>query len=395
MDGARLFERNIRLHYIISALMWGRFFVPVLALFYIASQVPLDQFAIIMSVFALATLIFEIPSGVLADILGKKKTLLISRSLYVIEIILIAFFNGFWVFLIAKIISGIGVSLSSGTTDALLYDSLKRLGKEKDYKKISGKTKTITNISMAVVFIIGAFMFSLNSKLPAYCSLPLIFIGFLLTFGITEPYKNTKNFTITNYNKHFWSSLREFFSQKKLIYFALYSFIIGSVISITLSLSAAYLDQIMIPVAFIGMVNFVSSLISAYSSKKADDIERKIGSVKSLFLIQFLILLSVLLIALMIKGYGILFLFIISFASGLYAVIISDYLNQNLNSENRTTMISINNFFENLGVFILFPIIGLYSKSVGLGATYMLFGVFISMYVLLINVYMFSKRRHS
>ena len=59
--------------------MWGRFFIPVLALFYIASQVSLEQFTIIMAVFAFSTLILEIPTGVIADLLGKRKTLLISR----------------------------------------------------------------------------------------------------------------------------------------------------------------------------------------------------------------------------------------------------------------------------------------------------------------------------
>ena len=96
-----------------------------------------------MSVFAFTTLILEVPTGVLADLLGKKKTLLISRLFYVVEIFIIAFFNGFWPFLIAKVISGIGVSLSSGTESALLYDTLKRLKKEKDYKKISGKKSFI------------------------------------------------------------------------------------------------------------------------------------------------------------------------------------------------------------------------------------------------------------
>ncbi len=132
----KLMERNIKLQYLIGSLMWGRFFIPVIALFYIASQVTLEQFTIIFSIFALATLILEIPSGVVADILGKKKTLLLSRALYVIEVYILTFHNGFLLFLIAKIISGFGVSLSSGTSSALLYDTLKKLKRErKNIKK--------------------------------------------------------------------------------------------------------------------------------------------------------------------------------------------------------------------------------------------------------------------
>ena len=84
MNNKQYFERNIKLNYIIGSLMWGRFFIPILALFYIASQVTLEQFTIIMAVFAFSTFVLEIPTGVIADLLGKKKALLISRAMYVI-----------------------------------------------------------------------------------------------------------------------------------------------------------------------------------------------------------------------------------------------------------------------------------------------------------------------
>ena len=72
--------------------MWARFFVPILALFYIASQVTIEQFAIIMAVFSFTTLVLEIPAGVMADLLGKKRTLLISRFMCIVEICLFMLF---------------------------------------------------------------------------------------------------------------------------------------------------------------------------------------------------------------------------------------------------------------------------------------------------------------
>ena len=209
--------------------MWGRFFVPILALFYIASQVSLSQFTLIMSVFSLSILILEIPTGVLADLFGKKRTLLLSRFCYVIEIFLIAFFNGFWIFLVAKIISGAGVSLSSGTNSALLYDTLKKQGREKEHKRISGTLETVTSISMAFVFIIGAFLFSINYKLPAIVSLPLISLGFILTFFLKEPYKPKKSLTIKNSWNHLIKSLILFSKSDFMKYIALFSlfFLLG------------------------------------------------------------------------------------------------------------------------------------------------------------------------
>ena len=54
--------------------MWGRFFIPVLALFYVASQVTLPEFGVIMAAFALVILLLEIPTGIVADFLGTPSS---------------------------------------------------------------------------------------------------------------------------------------------------------------------------------------------------------------------------------------------------------------------------------------------------------------------------------
>jgi MFS family permease len=373
----RVFERNISLSYIIGALLWGRFFLPVLALFYIASQVSLPEFAIIFSVFSLAILLLEIPTGVVADLIGKKNTLLLSRAMYIIEIALIAFFNGFWVFLIAKIISGIGVSLGSGTNSALIYDSLKRIGKEKEHKKVAGKLSFISNISMAFVFVIGAYLFSLSPKLPAICSIPLITLGFILTFFLREPYEPVRTFTLSNSWLHLKEGIGFFAKQRYLKFLAFFTFVIGSIIDIILNISSAYFKEVMIPLSLMGAVAFISSMLAAYSSKKAHYIERILGEKKSFVVIQIAIIAASLLMSLIVPYYGILFYFIVQFTQGFYDVIISDYTNRHVNTSHRATMLSINNMFNSLGIFVLFPIVGYLIKSYSMGLSLVSIGVFL------------------
>lgn len=375
----KYFERNITLNYIIGALMWGRFFIPVLALFYIASQVNLEQFSIIMAVFALSTLILEIPTGVIADLLGKKKTLLISRAMYVIEILILIFFNGFWPFLIAKVISAIGVSFGSGTNQALLYDSLKKLNREEEHKKISGKANTISKVSMAFVFIVGAYLFSLNYKLPAIASLPLIILGFVLTFFLKEPYISDKKLNMENSLSHLTEGLKFFKNSYYLKYLAFFTLLIGSVISIMLSISSKYFEAVLIPIALIGLVSFVMSLLAAYSSKRAHRLEEQLGERKSIFTITVLTFLSVFLMSFLMPYIGILFFLVLSLVQGFYKVIIGDYVNRHVESSHRATMLSINNMFDNIGITFLFPLIGFYNKTSGLGQTLFWFSIFILM----------------
>lgn len=197
-----MMEHNIRLIKWNAALMWGRFFVPVLALFYVASQVSLGEFSIIMSIFALTLLVFEVPSGVVADLLGKKNALLLSRGLLLVEVFILATSNGFWFFLVAKIISGIGVSLNSGTDESLLYDTLKKLDRTKEYKSILGERSMYAYLSQAITFIIGAFIFTINYKLPAYLSLIPMIVCIFLNFKLIEPYPSKTKVNLKNSTEH-------------------------------------------------------------------------------------------------------------------------------------------------------------------------------------------------
>jgi len=387
-------KRNIPIMYATSALSWGRFFIPVLALFYIASQVSLQELSIIFSVFALATLIFEVPSGVIADLLGKKKTLLISRAFYILEIFLIAFFNGFWIFLIAKIASGIGVSLTSGTGDALIYDTLKKQGREKEHKRISGILYMITGTSMAFVFIIGAFLFTINYKLPAIASLPLVILAFILTFFLEEPYKNNKKVNSKNSFKHLKEAFRDFYKSSYVKYIAFFSMFVFISVQIIFPLVSAYLNLIKIPIYLIGFISFLSAMSTVYASKKAHKIENKLGERNSLLLMGLFSIVTVFLFSITIPYLGILFYFMISFIWGFYLVLINDYINKSIKTSHRATMISIKNFFNNLGVFILFPLIGYLIATQSMSFAFSILGFIVLGGFILIELLWFRKSKN-
>ena len=357
------FERNIKLSYAISSLSWVRFFIPVLALFYIASQVPIEQFAIIMSVYSLTIVLLEVPSGVIADILGKKKTLAAAMLMFIIELGIVSFFNGFFPFLIAKIISGIGASIFSGTNEALLYDTLKRLKREKEYKKISGKLGMIDNITKACVFILGAFLFAYNNKLPATLSLPFNILGFMLVLFLKEPYRSGKKLRLRTSYEHMKEGLAYFKGYDYIKYIVFFSLPVGATLNMMLSMSSAYFAQISIPVSLIGILAFASSMITALSYRKAHALEERIGEKKSLMIIQLLLISGVLLSSLMIPYVGFLFYLLFAVVNGFSPVVTRDYFNKHVKTSHRATMISIRRLFENVGVFLFFPILGQITKT--------------------------------
>lgn len=377
--------------------MWARFYIPIIALFYIASQVSIEQFSIIMAVFALVTLLLEIPSGVIADLLGKKNTLIIATILYLIELVIVSFANGFWPFLIAKIISGIGVSLASGTGAALLYDSLKKVGRTNEHKKISGTQFMIRYISMGIVFIIGAYLFTISTKLPALISIPFVSIGLILLFFIKEPFKPLNNFNFKNSISHFKEGFYFFKCNNSLKTFAFLSLIVGASITITQASSSIYFEKILIPVYAIGIIAFIASAITAFVSKKSYSIEKAFGEKYSIYFIQGSSFLTLILFSFMSPYIGVIFYFFISAIQGFYEVTINHYVNEKINSEHRATMLSINNFFVHAGIFVLFPLFGFITQRsemnyafLSLAAIFLIYNVILYLFS---NILKFKHKR--
>jgi MFS family permease len=338
-----------------------------------------------MAVFSLTILLLEIPSGVLADLIGKKKTLLIARFLYIIEIAIMAFGNGFWPFLIAKILSGIGTSMTSGTTSAFLYDTLKRMNREKDYVKISGTVWAITNTSMAFVFITGAWLFTIDNKLPAILSLPLVTLGWILTFFTEEPYPPKAKLTVSNSWKHLKEGLTYTWNHKYLKYLILFSLPIGTTAAILMNTTSAYYEAIGVPVAFIGTIAFANSIISAITGKKVHKIE-KLTDRQMLRLIEIIMITSIFLLALMKPYIGIIFYFGIFISFGLYMVLVDHITQKHIETSHRATVTSIKNMAENVGIFMLFPIFG-YIAKINMQSAITVLGTFMLVYAIVLYFY--------
>ena len=126
------------------------------------------------SVYHIVSLLFEIPSGMAADLLGRKKTLVFGGMLVVSSSLLMAFAPNLFFICFAMGLNALSNTMFSGTNTALVYDSLKQAGRTEDYIKISANS---SQISMAA----NAFG-SLASTLEQF----LHFTGFYLLSALFE-----------------------------------------------------------------------------------------------------------------------------------------------------------------------------------------------------------------
>ena len=92
----------------------------------------LAQIGLAEGTFHLVSLLCEVPSGMAADLLGRRRTLVGSGALWMASALAMAFAPGFGLICAAMGLRALGYNLVSGTQEALTYDSLKTAGRERE-----------------------------------------------------------------------------------------------------------------------------------------------------------------------------------------------------------------------------------------------------------------------
>ncbi len=126
--------RNIPLFIAFRVLFSARFYYPVLGVLFLDLGLTLDQYALLNVAWAVAIVTLEVPSGALADVIGRRRMVVLAALLMVVEMLLFAFAPAgplLFLFLLAnRVFSGAAEASASGADEALAYDSRPSPGSE-------------------------------------------------------------------------------------------------------------------------------------------------------------------------------------------------------------------------------------------------------------------------
>ena len=178
MDPQQRAERNLSAFTAFRAFFSARFYYPVYALIFLDFGLTLEQFGILNAVWALTIVLSEVPSGALADTLGRRKLLLAAGLCMVAEmsVLLLATPNGgplvFYLFLLNRIISGLAEAAASGADEALTYDALKAAGRELEWGKVLESVQRMTSVAFFFAMTLGAVVYD-----PSFVNAALNSIG--------------------------------------------------------------------------------------------------------------------------------------------------------------------------------------------------------------------------
>jgi len=178
-------------------------------------------------VFLVGTL-FELPSGVLADLIGRKLTVAIGLIVQGLGYVLVAYATDFQSYLIAFSISSIGGSFVSGAEEALIYDSLKQIKKLNLYSKVKSIETTIYRVSLFAGTILGGYLYDIRALLPYVLTGTTLIVAGAVYFLSREPKIDSEKFSLKSYFRNFKLGFMESFKNKRTTYTSIYYILIFS-----------------------------------------------------------------------------------------------------------------------------------------------------------------------
>ncbi len=138
---------------------------PVYNLVIMARGASVMQLSILQLIWILPILILEIPSGALADILGRKPVIVAGNALRIAAYLVWMIPGGLAPIALGFILWGLEEALCSGAEEALLYDGLKALGQEHKYLGAYGSMRAASSLGVALASILGGVLYARSGNL--------------------------------------------------------------------------------------------------------------------------------------------------------------------------------------------------------------------------------------
>ena len=371
-------RRNLFALYLIKLSKWFSLVMPIIVLFYGEQGLGLHEVFVLKSVYSVAAVALEIPSGYLADVWGRKRCLFWGSVLFFLGYLLYSFTGAFSAFLCAELLLGAGQTLVNGADSALLYDTAAHYKAEQHYLRYEGRLTMIGNFAEAIAGIFGGLLAAYSLRFPFYGQAIVAFIGIPAALAIRE-YNHSR--AVRNPAGEMLRIIRYSLGENKVLrYNILFSGIIGAATLTMAWFVQPILMQLQTPTSYYGVIWTVLNLTVGIAALYSDRVEQALGMRRSNGLILVVIVGGYAALALLPLTYAclaILFLFYI--VRGFATPILKGYINQMTFSEMRATVLSIRNFIIRLLFAAIAPFIGwlndYYSLQVALLISALIIGI--------------------
>ncbi len=159
MNQNERYARNVPIYYLFQFATGFLIWVPVWIIFLQDERgLSLTQVGMMEAVFWVSMMLFEVPTGAIADRFGRRTSLALGGLLFTCGTVSFVLAEGFVGLAISYVIMAFSMTLYSGSGQALLFDSLRALGRTREYEKHMGRSEALMTGALLSAGLFGGPM---------------------------------------------------------------------------------------------------------------------------------------------------------------------------------------------------------------------------------------------
>jgi len=312
----------------------------------------------VIGITMLASAIFEVPTGIWSDKVGRRGTIILGSWARLVAFIFYAIGLSYWWLVAGAILEGLSRAFYSGNNDAFLHDTLVDSNRIDEYEEHLGKTTSTEHVGWAISGLLGSIIafhsFTVVMWLSIIPQIAMLYISYLFV----EPQTRTKR--DTNIFAHLQSAVRLFIHNKKLRLLSLADAITFSTGEVAFQFRSAFLQSVW-PIWAIGIINAVDHIGASTGYYFGSKIIRRLGLEKTLLLRSLVSKVS----SLIAYGFPSIYSPVIATAPtvlyGAGQVAKNKLMQREFSDHERATMSSLNSLVSSIGFATMSVVIGMFA----------------------------------
>ena len=363
-------RRNLPLFVAFRVLFHARFYYPVIGVLFLDLGLTLEQYALLNVIWAVVIIVLEIPSGALADVIGRKRVIVLAAALMVAEMAVFAFAPRgawmFWLLVLNRILSGAAEACASGADEALAYDSLPEADRQTTWPRVLESLMRWKSGGFFIAMVSGAALFdqSLMSSVlgwtpspgstvrwPVYATLVTAVLCLLVALNFREPPGRAA------VGRHAvgraWQNVMEgavhVFTSRRILFLMVAALLIDSFVRIFLTFASNYYRLIALPPVVNGLLGSGLALLGFAVAPLAKRMVAHRGVVANYTVVAALVLIGLTGTAMASPWWGAWVVVPLGVSMSMLQFFTSNYLNRWTESRVRATVLSFRGVAFNLG----------------------------------------------
>jgi MFS family permease len=377
---------NVRLFIYFRLFFNARFYYPIFTILFLDFGLTLEQFALLNVVWAATIVLLEVPSGALADTMGRRNLLVLAAVLMMLEMLLLCFAPRgnpsllFTFFLANRIFSGTAEAAASGADEALAFDTLQELGLAGNWNRVLDRQMRVQSMGYIAAMSIGAAVYdprlmhtvagwlgwyftpdqSVTLRFPIYLTLGIAVLALLTTLRMREVgpaarAREAECSKMTACGQSVGQAFRLTFQAGAWIFqtpMALVLITAGvlfdNIIRMVLTLSSQYYRLIQLPEASFGLIGSALALLGVFLPRLASKLVTHRRPGFNMVILSVLTLAGLAGMTFFWPVAGLAPMVLLYSAMLMAAFMLSYYLNRITESRHRATVLSFKGLFFNL-----------------------------------------------